>query len=65
MREDTVVIEHLGTNHADEVVSEAIPHNAVEPFTPGILEGALRSPGLITRLPTTNTEASAAKPALR
>src|SRR5207248_5109468 len=46
MQGNGVVVEMLGTNHADEVVSEAIPHNAVEPFTPGLLEEALRSPGL-------------------
>jgi hypothetical protein len=40
------VVESLGTNHADEVVSTAIPHNTVEPFTPDLLGEAVSSLGL-------------------
>ena len=46
MQGNGVVVESLGTNHAEEVVSEAIPHNALEPFTPDLLEEALRSLGV-------------------
>jgi hypothetical protein len=46
MQGNGVVVESLGTNHADEVVSAAIPHNALESFSPGLLEEALNSIGL-------------------
>jgi hypothetical protein len=40
------LVAKLGTIGADEVVSEAIPHNALEPFSPGLLEEALKLLGL-------------------
>jgi hypothetical protein len=46
MQEDTMVVEKLGTNETDEVVSETLPHNALESFTPDLLEDALRSLGM-------------------
>ena len=40
------LVAKLATNGADEVVSVAIPHDAVEPFTPDLLEEAVCSIGL-------------------
>jgi hypothetical protein len=42
----SVLVEQLGTNHADEMVSAAIPHNDLEPFTPDLLEKAVSSLGV-------------------
>jgi len=46
MEGNGVVVGMLGTNHADEIVSAAINDNALQPFTPGLLEEAVRSLGL-------------------
>jgi hypothetical protein len=46
MQEDTMVVENLGTNETDEVVSETLPHNAIQPLSPSLLEEALISIGV-------------------
>jgi hypothetical protein len=46
MEGNGVVVEKLGTNHADEVVSTAMPHNAIQSLSPALLEETLRSSGV-------------------
>ena len=40
------LVANLGTNGADEIVSAVIPHNAIQSFSPGLLEEALNSIGV-------------------